>query len=635
MSHRTVKVLASVSLALIVSALLHTDLRAMNEVRSITHANAAVAQFGVTGRGVAVGILDRGIDWENEDFRNEDGTTRIAAILDLSDDSGAASNPYRIGTLYTREQIDAALASGTPLATRDAVGHGTTTTGIMASNGRNLPDRRYRGIAPEATLIVAKVTGGAPAHGDQPAEPFFYDPARLPVAIDFVRDTARELGLPVVMLLNLGSQLGPTDGTSALCRKIDATVGPGKPGIVFVTGPGDDGGSPNRTGGTVDQGETTSIQIQKGLVQPLFVDLWYAGSDRFDVVVHGPSGASGPFTSPAGQGDSDLQRAPDFTYFHQGADVDFYAAANGKREIFLQITGPVGTYTIDLVGASVTDGRFDGTLGPAVFAGGASANRFLTHVAPGSIWDGATAFNNICPGDYVFRTSWTDVDGVARTITTGGSPGEIWRGSSTGPTFDGRLGVDVCAPGDILFTTYNPKSHWATFRANLIEDGEGLYGTASAVSAAAPVVTGIIALMLEADPALDAAQVKEFLHRTARSDRFTGQTPNPTWGNGKVDAFGAVALSLSGQAPEIASVKVKLAKGTLTVTGSGFASEVEVFVDGIPFVSPARLKNGKVVQKGALANGMRLQDYLRRGVPVAVVVRNAGAGADHAVYTLP
>ena len=63
---------------------------------------------------------------------------------------------------------------------------------------------------------------------------------------------------------------------------------------------------------------------------------------------------------------------------------------------------------------------------------------------------------------------------------------------------------------------------------------------AGAVSAAAPVVTGIIALMLEVDPTLDAGSIKKILQETARSDRFTGPTPNPLWGHGKVDAYEAL-----------------------------------------------------------------------------------------------
>jgi len=91
-----------------------------------------------------------------------------------------------------------------------------------------------------------------------------------------------------------------------------------------------------------------------------------------------------------------------------------------------------------------------------------------------------------------------------------------------------------------VFTTYNPRSYWATFESNLIQDGKRQYGRASAVSAANPLTTGVIALMLQVDPRLDAADVKDILQRTARTDRFTGKTPNSTWGYGKLDAYAAL-----------------------------------------------------------------------------------------------
>ena len=62
---------------------------ALNLVRTETGVDKVVAALGVSGEGVIVAILDRGINWENNDFRNEDGTTRIAYIFDLFDDSGA------------------------------------------------------------------------------------------------------------------------------------------------------------------------------------------------------------------------------------------------------------------------------------------------------------------------------------------------------------------------------------------------------------------------------------------------------------------------------------------------------------------------------------------------------------------
>ena len=57
--------------------------------------------------------------------------------------------------------------------------------------------------------------------------------------------------MPAVILANFGSINGPTDGTSAFSRTIDANFGAGKPGLVFVNGTGDDGGMPNHAGGVV------------------------------------------------------------------------------------------------------------------------------------------------------------------------------------------------------------------------------------------------------------------------------------------------------------------------------------------------------------------------------------------------
>jgi hypothetical protein len=76
---------------------------------------------------------------------------------------------------------------------------------------------------------------------------------------------------------------------------------------------------------------------------------------------------------------------------------------------------------------------------------------------------------------------------------------------------------------------------------------------------AAPAVTGIAALVLEADPTLSAADVKEILLTTARRDNFTGVIPpegSVRWGQGKVNAYHAVieALGLTGIDEQIGDV---------------------------------------------------------------------------------
>ncbi len=464
-------------LALSATLPLSPTARGMDRVRAEANIDAAVAKYGLTGKGVLVALIDRGIDWRNNDFRNPDGTTRIAYIFDLTDDTGAfaAGNTYGKGTLYTRQQINSALTGGPTLATREALGHGTATAGISAGNGRNSVGGKYRGVAPEATLLIIKITAdGTPAHDSEPADAAFYDPARIPIALDFVKDKALELGMPAAMILNLGSTGSSTDGTSSLARKIDATVGPGVPGLVFLTGPGDQGGIANRAGGNVAQGATEAIRIQKGLAGSLVFDLWYPGADRFDVTIQTPSGPFGPYFSPATNADFATVSNATLVYYQLGSTRVFDGVQNGKRQIWLRLDGPTGVYTVQLRGTTVTTGRFDATLNPSAAFTSANANFFQDHVAPGAIWDGATARNNVAPTDYVVRTSWVDIDGVSRSIAGQGIVGQIWAGASTGPTFDGRLGIDVAAPGDSIFTTFDPKSYYATFRSNMIQDGGGL-----------------------------------------------------------------------------------------------------------------------------------------------------------------
>ena len=497
---------------------------------------------GVTGKGVAVAILDRGIDWTHPDFRNADGSTRIAYIFDMTDNSGAnaAGNSYGVGTIYTRAQIDAALNGGPALATRDAVGHGTATAGNCCGNGR-ASQGRYVGGAPESTLIIVKFTSdGAPAHDNQAAEAAFYNAALFPKALDFAVDKARELGLPLVTLANFGSIGGRADGGDAMAQKIDAVVGPGKAGLVFVTGAGDDGGRDNHASGTVGAGQTTTLRLYKGQSGSVTFQLWYRAADSFTVSMTSPGANYGPYAAPANNA-FDRQSSAEFAYGHNGSVYH----GNTLRLIYVTLTGPAGTYSVSLTGAGIGTGTGAGTFEAYLTPGFYSLNdinRFLSHASPSkTIWSGAAGLYNIAPNSYVFRTSWQGLNGGNYAVTTEGALGALWAGSSVGPTWDGRVGVDVSAPGERTITTYAPNSYWATSRGNLIVDGNGLYGVASAVSAAAPVVTGIIALMLQKNPGLDAAAIKSALQRSARADAFTGAVPNPQFGYGKVDALAALA----------------------------------------------------------------------------------------------
>ena len=118
------------------------------------------APLNLTGRGVVLGFLDTGIRYDEEVFRNPDGSTRILGIWDQEIQSGQPPAGFLYGTEYTRELIQAALQSEKPrqiVPSYDENGHGTeiasVAAGSMLSGGL-----RFQGAAPDADIVVVKLT---------------------------------------------------------------------------------------------------------------------------------------------------------------------------------------------------------------------------------------------------------------------------------------------------------------------------------------------------------------------------------------------------------------------------------------------------------------------------------------------
>jgi subtilisin family serine protease len=118
---------------------------------------------------------------------------------------------------------------------------------------------------------------------------------------------------------------------------------------------------------------------------------------------------------------------------------------------------------------------------------------------------------------------------VASYTTQGAGVGSIASSSSRGPTRDGRAAPTIAAPGRWVMSA----------RARGIANGSDRYHLLSGTSMAAPHVTGAIALLLQRNPDLTQAQIRNHLVDSARADTFTGTVPNNTWGHGKLDAKGA------------------------------------------------------------------------------------------------
>lgn len=558
------------------------------------------SQYNLSGEDVVVVILDRGVDYRHPDFLDENGNTRLAYIFDMIDQTGSG-NPYGVGTIFTRAEIDQALDNNDPPLSTDRGGHGTATTGIAAGDGSGTAGLQFQGVAPNATIISIKITHDFfPPFGTQQGQAGFFDPTYIPIALQFAQDKIAELGLPSVTLMNIGSIGGPTDGTSTICQAIDQFVNAGNP---FVCGVGDDGGNDNHASGSINQGQTIELEIDKAEAGFLRMDLWYSEDDRFTVSLERPNGTvEGPFTAPAGPDDAVDQNFGDMAMFHRGANTEFYGATSNRRELLVDFTGVAGTYKVILEGAQINDGGFNATLNPSTYF---NNNKFLSFVTAGtSINDYASAAGAITPTDYVVDNTWVDIDGIPRGLTGQGNPGELWIGSSSGPTQDGRLGIDFGAPGEVCHAAYADDTYYENFSFNVLQNSNGLYGIQNAVSACAPLSTGVIALMLEARPELTPTQVKNILRNTASEDSFTGSVPNADWGYGKLDALAAVerALSIEENGLSVISLAPNPTHGQFTIDLGSEYAEVAIEIQNLM---------GQTIQKRTYMNTRKIKDEIR------------------------
>jgi serine protease AprX len=118
--------------------------------------------------------------------------------------------------------------------------------------------------------------------------------------------------------------------------------------------------------------------------------------------------------------------------------------------------------------------------------------------------------------------------------------------SSRGPgAVDRGAKPDIVAPGVGIESLSNPASAFYTTRSAYLLNGTAAtsylpYLSLSGTSMAAPVVTGTVALMLQANPALTPNEVKAILQYTAQA--YPGYGPL-TQGAGFLNARGAVELA--------------------------------------------------------------------------------------------
>ncbi len=547
------------------------------------------------GSGVMIGVADTGLDVTHPEMRDETGASRVAWMLDLSLEPGGVhpeleqrfgikddNGKVIAGRVFSKQDLDDLLVridngfcnekSGKKCAPSDEIGHGTHVAGIAASTGAK--GGRYPGIAPKSDVVFVRVTRGA-SDGIENDD--------LVRAVQFMFDRSDAEKRPMVVNLSLGSDFGPHDGTFLWEQAIASQVGPDHPGRAVVAAAGNSGSiveTPIHQSVRVTPGARMRVPIRTSGADSGSVQVWVTLRPKADLRI-GLEGPDGEWIAPVEPGRQNGKNTNDYNAgVIYGAKLEKSPIPESSRGAVVVWQGkwPSGTYYVTLEGSGMAELYMQG-LGDASLGGDRPAS-FTYGVREGTINLPATHPSIIGVGCTVNRPRWSSIAGadvglkvpvldregglpIQRAITTQQegpthrdlADGEVCWFSSTGPTAAGVPKPEISAPGALVVSalsrTAKPGSPGSVFtsatcpatkaggadkRCLQIDDTHGI---AIGTSMSAPVVAGVVALLLQADPTLTQDKVLALLQAGAHRFRHSGAYDDQG-GPGEVDALGAL-----------------------------------------------------------------------------------------------
>lgn len=238
----------------------------------------------LSGKGVLIAVIDSGIDYFLEDFRNQGGS-RILYLWDQAQDQDASKGwnapaGFRNGVEFNKEQIDRALEAEDRqealmiVPEQDFTGHGTGVAAIAASSN---PDGLLQGVAPESELLIVKLK--ATEESDFPAT------TELMRAVTYVVRKSLELNRPLVVNLSFGNTYGSHDGSSLLERFLDNVSEIGR--TCICVGSGNEGSSSGHYSANVKDVEEVELAIAEREATTN-VQFWKSYEDVYGIVLIAP-----------------------------------------------------------------------------------------------------------------------------------------------------------------------------------------------------------------------------------------------------------------------------------------------------------------------------------------------------------
>lgn len=450
----------------------------------------------LSGEGILVAVLDSGIAYQRQDFRNGDGSTRIKYLWDQTLDRE-----------FTEAQINEALQAASEqeriglVPSADVSGHGTAVAGIAAGYSEQ---NNYRGAAPGADLLVVKL--------GLPGELGFPRTTEIMRGVTYALQKAEELQMPLVINLSFGNSYGSHDGSSLLERFLDNAAEIGR--TVICVGSGNEGASGGHFAGNIS--ETPEVELAVAEYETnLSLQIWKNYNDVYRIRLRSPGGEEGAVMAPVGGGKYivELEQTQILVYLGEPTP---YAVA---QEIYLDMI-PIdrtyinnGVWTILFEPVTVVTGQYYLYL-PAG-AGRNVRTNFFRQTPDVTLTIPSTAAKVITVGayDFIYDTyadfsgrGYADADRTVGVITAG-----LVKPDLVAP------GVDILAP-----------------------DVYGGYTSVTGTSFATPIVSGSAALLMEwgiiqgNDPYLYGEKVKAYLRAGAQPLRGEEVYPNDRVGFGKL-----------------------------------------------------------------------------------------------------
>ena len=304
------------------------QLYTLQEISAIDAAQVNLLQANIplnlNGNGVVVGIIDTGIDYLSEEFRDKNGKSRIISIWDQTIKGNNESDIIPFGSLYTREEINKAIevyeAGGNPydiVPSKDTNGHGTGMAGIVGALGKN---KDIKGIAPECEFVIVKLSESAYTKKFLNLEiPIFALPTIF-AAIEYLKKVLFKEKKPLVVLLPLGSNNGNHKGDNIFDSFIESVSN--NVGIVIVTGSGNEADKDGHVSGMIIDKE--NIEVIDLLVQEnqgyMSVEIWVDLPSIIDINLISPSGEETGFI----RGAVNVQKTNTFIFEKTQTRISYY-----------------------------------------------------------------------------------------------------------------------------------------------------------------------------------------------------------------------------------------------------------------------------------------------------------------------